>query len=431
MISIAMATYNGQNYIKEQLDSILSQTYKDFELIICDDCSKDKTPSILKEYTAKDSRITVFINDTNLGFKKNFEKAIQNCHGEYIAFCDQDDIWTPNHLEILYSQIENKDLICGNAKLIDSNGNDMNTTTHECLSSFILPESSTEQFKNLLYGNFAQGTAMMITKELAQKIIPIPQTVKYHDWWAASIASLNNGCKYTDEIVLLYRQHGTNQTVTNKYNITTAIKHAIEKKQEMKLEYQEKIKCLTEEQTLFRESVGAEDRDPERPERSVECQEQCIRVRVPEQIARKHLLESVELNLLRKEHDLVVFNEIPAADGRRYRINKGIQAAQREYRQKEEAYDLEYKLGYFQSSFHNSDLLHSVISTVIRSMPSVRSCWLRSREACRLRCSSSRRRKQRLSIRPRYRVCRKESKQRLPWCRYSDYREAVPSRSLC
>jgi glycosyltransferase involved in cell wall biosynthesis len=251
MISIAMATYNGQNYIKEQLDSILSQTYKDFELIICDDCSKDKTPSILKEYTAKDSRITVFINDTNLGFKKNFEKAIQNCHGEYIAFCDQDDIWTPNHLEILYSQIENKDLICGNAKLIDSNGNDMNTTTHECLSSFILPESSTEQFKNLLYGNFAQGTAMMITKELAQKIIPIPQTVKYHDWWAASIASLNNGCKYTDEIVLLYRQHGTNQTVTNKYNITTAIKHAIEKKQEMKLEYQEKIKYSEELQERF------------------------------------------------------------------------------------------------------------------------------------------------------------------------------------
>lgn len=76
-----MTTYNGEKYLCEQLDSILSQTYKDFELIICDDCSKDKTSEILNKYEQKDSRIKVFINKQTLGFKKNFEKAISLCRG--------------------------------------------------------------------------------------------------------------------------------------------------------------------------------------------------------------------------------------------------------------------------------------------------------------------------------------------------------------
>ena len=101
MISIALASYNGSKYIREQLDSILEQTYQDFELIICDDCSTDNTWQILQEYAQKDSRIKVFENERNLGFKKNFEKAISLCNGKYIALSDQDDIWIDNHLEVL------------------------------------------------------------------------------------------------------------------------------------------------------------------------------------------------------------------------------------------------------------------------------------------------------------------------------------------
>lgn len=105
MISIAMATYNGEKYLREQLDSILVQTISDFELIICDDCSNDSTRKILSEYAKKDSRIKVIFNEQNLGFVKNFEKTISFCNGEYIAFSDQDDIWLPNHLEVLLSEI--------------------------------------------------------------------------------------------------------------------------------------------------------------------------------------------------------------------------------------------------------------------------------------------------------------------------------------
>lgn len=241
-----MATYNGAEFIEKQIDSILEQTYSDFELIICDDCSKDNTVSILKEYELKDKRIKVVVNESNLGFKKNFEKIISLCNGDYIAFCDQDDIWTQNHLEILLNEIGNKDLICGNAELIDKTGNKMKLTTYECLSNFNFPNQNELLFKNLLYGNFAQGTAMMITKRIANQITPIPECVLYHDWWAASIATLNNGCSYTNKTVLLYRQHGSNQTVTKEYKVFSSIKTAIEKRKKIKEEYKNKIEYATE-----------------------------------------------------------------------------------------------------------------------------------------------------------------------------------------
>ncbi len=241
-----MATYNGADFVAEQIESILEQTYSDFELIISDDCSKDNTVGILNKYAAKDKRIKVIVNENNLGFKKNFEKLISSCKGDYIAFCDQDDIWTLDHLEVLINEIKDKDLVCGNAELIDRNGNKMNLTTYECLSNFNLPEQNDEVFKKLLYGNFAQGTAMMITKNIANQIVPIPNCCQYHDWWAASIASLNNGCAYTNKKVLFYRQHGTNQTVTKEYKIIASIKNALQQRKKMKEEYQQKIEYAAE-----------------------------------------------------------------------------------------------------------------------------------------------------------------------------------------
>ena len=120
MISIAMATYNGEKYLREQLDSILSQTITDWELIVCDDCSKDTTVGILKSYQRKDGRVKIFVNEKNLGFKKNFEKAIGLCSGDYIALADQDDIWHDNHLEVLLGLIGEVSLSCGNARLMTS-----------------------------------------------------------------------------------------------------------------------------------------------------------------------------------------------------------------------------------------------------------------------------------------------------------------------
>jgi len=106
MVSIALATYNGERFLKEQLDSILEQSYTDIEIIACDDCSTDSTPQILEDYQKKDSRLKVYFNEKNLGFKKNFEKCISLCDGDYIALSDQDDVWTKDHIACCKAVLE-------------------------------------------------------------------------------------------------------------------------------------------------------------------------------------------------------------------------------------------------------------------------------------------------------------------------------------
>lgn len=238
-----MATYNGEKYIEQQLDSILTQSYTDFELIICDDCSKDRTTEIIKTYS--DSRIKLYVNNENLGFKNNFQKAVSLCKGDYIAFCDQDDIWTSDHLEYLLTNIENNDLICANAELIDSCGKVMNITTKNCLGDFSFSQNKSDLFNKLLHGNFVQGASTLITKQLANKVFPIPENIDFHDWWAASIACLNYGCTYKDKIILQYRQHENNVTTNTKIKLLSSIKNAIQKRKVKINEYSKKCAYAT------------------------------------------------------------------------------------------------------------------------------------------------------------------------------------------
>ena len=108
MISVAMATFNGEPYIQEQLDSIYNQTRKVDEIIIVDDCSTDSTVRVIEQYilSHKDIDIKLYKNEENLGYKKNFKKAISLCHGDYVFLSDQDDIWKVNKVEDMISIME-------------------------------------------------------------------------------------------------------------------------------------------------------------------------------------------------------------------------------------------------------------------------------------------------------------------------------------
>ena len=101
-IGIILATYNGEKYLREQLDSILSNTFKDYEIHICDDGSTDGTIAIAKEYAEKYPQITVWQNEKNQGYTGNFLKAVQRETAPYFMFCDQDDIWKPDKIEVTY-----------------------------------------------------------------------------------------------------------------------------------------------------------------------------------------------------------------------------------------------------------------------------------------------------------------------------------------
>ena len=246
LISVALATYNGEQFIRQQMDSILAQTLSDFEVVICDDCSADSTIQILTEYASADSRIKIFKNEHNLGFKKNFEKIISFCKGEFIALCDQDDIWEPDHLQALVQEIGSNDCVCGNALLIDSKGDSLNCTMREVIPIRILPQNTEDLFSHEVYGNIVQGAASMIRQSLVKEILPIPDSVIYHDWWIALNACKNNGCKYVDHIIMKYRRHETSVTNKKNFGIATAFSIFFEDTHE-KREYYKKIVTMLEE----------------------------------------------------------------------------------------------------------------------------------------------------------------------------------------
>lgn len=211
LISIALATYNGEKFLREQLDSLLSQTYQHFEIIIHDDCSVDDTVKILEEYSQKDKRIHFKQNDKNLGFSKNFESIIAECNGKYIAFSDQDDIWEKKHLEVLYELINGKHLSCANSMLVDTNGRPLGMTMQDVTNISTAISESNLKYR-LFYNNFVQGTAMMIETEFCKKCLPVPKEVNYHDYWFALVAAMDDGIRYSDEVILKYRQHNNNIT---------------------------------------------------------------------------------------------------------------------------------------------------------------------------------------------------------------------------
>ena len=210
LISIAMATYNGEQFLKEQLDSIFKQTYKNFELIICDDCSTDKTIDILNTYAKKYPQIKIIRNERNIGYLKNFEKAVSLTTGNYIAFTDQDDIWETNKLEELLLAIENYSLAFSDAALIDDNGNSI----HPSYISYAKRKVEYLDLKYFLFRNTSLGCTLMVTRKLIDYATPFPPTrdIFPHDWWLAIAATCQDGIKYVNKPLINYRQHTNNVT---------------------------------------------------------------------------------------------------------------------------------------------------------------------------------------------------------------------------
>lgn len=215
LVSIAMATYNGGKYLKEQLDSIYNQTYKNIEVIVSDDCSSDKTIDILKEYKYKYG-LQYFVNETNLGFKKNFEKVMSLCSGDFIALADQDDIWIENKIEVLMKEIGKSSLIHSACSLIDENSNEISPL-------WIKEDDFRYSFAKFIFGNTVTGCTVLFKKELLKNAFPIPSGEKYHDWWLALLATKMNGITYCDQALVKYRQHSTQDTGAYVDNILLKI----------------------------------------------------------------------------------------------------------------------------------------------------------------------------------------------------------------
>lgn len=216
LVSVAMTTYNGEKYLKEQIDSILNQSYKNIELVICDDCSKDGTWSILQEYAARDDRIKIIQNSSNLGFIRNFEQAISLCTGEFIALSDQDDIWEAWKITESIQSIGNYDLVCTNSLLVDENNCSLGYTLKDTLECYSISENQDLLFKHLCFHNFAQGSTMLARAQFLKSIkIPAETTYRiFHDhWYAINATLLGNGAIYINKPSIRYRQHQEQVTI--------------------------------------------------------------------------------------------------------------------------------------------------------------------------------------------------------------------------
>lgn len=219
-IDILLATYNGEKYLKEQLDSILNQTYKNIRIIISDDCSKDTTPEILKEYQKKDDRIELHIQKNNLGVVKNIEFLLKKVKSPYYMLADQDDYWLPEKAEKSLEKLkeEKADLVFGDLEVVDKNLNTMYSSFNDYMLLTRKINKYINSYKvNYLY-NCITGCTVLAKKETIEKIIPLPTNSKrvLHDHWIGLMVALNGKLAYVPEKYIRYRQHGNNEVGTEK-----------------------------------------------------------------------------------------------------------------------------------------------------------------------------------------------------------------------
>lgn len=211
-VIILMSTYNGEKYIAEQLESLIKQTYKNIEILIRDDGSKDKTKEIIKEFALKNNNINL-IEGENIGFIDSFLELLEIANSaDYYAYCDQDDVWMEDKIEraVQFLEKTNDDkpvLYFSNSDYYDTNMNFIATAEKNKIYSF----------RNSLVECVTQGMTMVVNNFTRKTIIKNkPKNCLYHDWWTYMICSGFGEIIYDDKSLVKYRRHNKSVTVEGK-----------------------------------------------------------------------------------------------------------------------------------------------------------------------------------------------------------------------
>lgn len=201
MISVCLATYNGEKYIHRQVVSILNQLGSDDELIISDDGSSDYTISILN--SMKDSRIKIFINSRH-GVNGNFENALNHANGDYIFLSDQDDVWMPDKVKTCMEYLHIYSCVISDCSVEDTYGNVIYDSFYKA--------NGTRKGKmyNLFVKNGYLGCCMAFRKEVLVKALPFPANIPMHDIWIGNVASFRYNTIFIPQKLIKYCRHGDN-----------------------------------------------------------------------------------------------------------------------------------------------------------------------------------------------------------------------------
>lgn len=217
-ISIAMATYNGAQYIQEQLHSFIDQTRQPDELIITDDCSTDQTEAIVREF-AKIAPFTVRFhrNEKNLGYCGNFNAALMKATGDLVFLSDQDDVWFPEKIEHMVDVAGRNPqalVVMNDAALTDGELNEVGLTKAGQIRS-----------AGFTLESFVMGCCCGIRRELLDFCMPIPEGIKAHDNWIVAFADALNGKVVDGRVLQYYRRHDSNESQFIANRTTKVTRH--------------------------------------------------------------------------------------------------------------------------------------------------------------------------------------------------------------
>ncbi len=223
-ISIALCTFNGAEYLLEQLESIAAQSLQPGEVVISDDRSDDNTITIAERFRTKaDFPVRIIKNRTRLGVVNNFAQAIEQCENDYIALCDQDDLWLPDRLAISYRVMKEAEAVAGRANpllvhsdlMVGNSGGRVIAPSFRKKNNLIF--AAEDPLKNLLVQNFVTGCTVLINRALAETALPFPAEARLHDWWLALVAAVQGRIISIPEATVIYRQHPQNVIGSKAY----------------------------------------------------------------------------------------------------------------------------------------------------------------------------------------------------------------------
>jgi glycosyltransferase involved in cell wall biosynthesis len=200
-----MPTYNGEKYIREQMDSILIQIGEGDEIIVSDDSSSDSTVEIIKSYN--DSRVTILDGNNFHSPIFNLENALNHSQGDCIFLADQDDVWMPNKFAICLDLLNIYDCVVSDAKVVDSNKN----ITNE--SFFKLNNSRRGFFHNLIKNGYL-GCCMCFNRKILQKALPFPKNIPMHDSWIGLVSEVYGKSLFYKTPLIYYRRHDNTASST-------------------------------------------------------------------------------------------------------------------------------------------------------------------------------------------------------------------------
>lgn len=217
--SIAMAVYNGEKYIEEQINSIINMMSEDDEIIISYDDSTDATWEIINNYAQNNHKIKVVKNIYSKGPNGNFENAIRNCTGKYIFLCDQDDLWLDDKINKVIGKFKES-----KASLVIHDGyfadQDLNITEE---TLFERPKISISPIKNIIKGRY-WGCSMAFVNNINEYILPIPtDNFMCHDLWIGVICGFKGKIELLEEKLIKHRIHDSNVTLTKSMPLKNLI----------------------------------------------------------------------------------------------------------------------------------------------------------------------------------------------------------------